>query len=429
MSAAENTRAAISAEFARALTPWTLGPLQLRNRIIKAATNEGMAIGTSPSQALVEHHRAIARGGVGLTTVAYCAVARDGRTFPDQLVLDAANLAALGALTGAVHAQGGAISAQITHGGAFNFLPRMEEGPVWSASGGFNPIGMVQGRFFKKAMTREAMRHVRDQFVRGARLARQAGFDAVEIHMGHGYLLSQFLSAKYNHRAPPYGGSAAARARFPCEVLEAVVDAIGSTTAVLCKLSMFENWARRGQVEEALTVGTSLQRCGAHLLVLSAGMNVEAPWAIFGSRMPASATRGKATPVLRAAGRWLQLRQPDIAYEDMYLLDSARQMRAALHLPLAYLGGVKSVSNVETAMREGFDAVAIGRALLHNPDLVRQFQLGRIRRSACTTCNECIATMYSATGTRCVLTQAGDARLRGTPAIASRLPAPGATGR
>src|SRR5262245_40652483 len=106
------------APFLRALEPWQLGPLKLRNRVIKSATNEGLAPGCVPTRALVEHHRAMAAGGVGLTTVAYCAVTPDGRTFPDQVVLDAATVPHLRALTDAVHREGGAASAQITHGGA-----------------------------------------------------------------------------------------------------------------------------------------------------------------------------------------------------------------------------------------------------------------------------------------------------------------------
>lgn len=406
--------------FDRAMTPWTLGPITLRNRIIKTATNEGMAIGSQLSQALIEHHRAIARGGVGMTTVAYCAVSLDGRTFPDQVVLTRENLPQLRALTDAVHAESGAISAQITHGGAFNFLPQMQDGTVWSASGGLNPMGFLQGRFFKKAMTPEAMRTIRDQFADGARLAQEAGFDAVEIHMGHGYLLSQFLSPKYNHRQNPYGGSPRARAQFPCEVLEAVLDAVGTQIAVLCKLSMFETWDARGDVTAALQIGHRLQASGAHMLVLSAGMNVEAPWAIFGSRMPLSAMQGKGTLLLKAAGYGLHASQPKITYEDMYLLGSATQMRAQLTMPLCYLGGVKSKANIASAIEHGFDAVAIGRALLHSPDLLQQFERGQISHSACNTCNLCIGTMYTDTGTRCVLTQAGNASLRQQPAQAAQ---------
>ena len=109
-------------------TPWsplTLGPLTLRNRFIKSATNEGMAKGGVPSKALVEHHRQMAAGGAAMTTVAYCAIEADGRTFEDQVTLDADSLPHLRVLTDAVHREGAAASAQITHGGAFTFLPTL----------------------------------------------------------------------------------------------------------------------------------------------------------------------------------------------------------------------------------------------------------------------------------------------------------------
>ena len=132
-----------SADFRRALEPWPLGPLRLRNRFIKSATNEGMAPGGVPTQALVRHHRAMAAGGVGMTTVAYCAITPDGRTFPDQVVLDDATVKHLRVLTDAVHAEGGAASAQVTHGGAFNFLPALSTKYPLSASGGFNAAGAL----------------------------------------------------------------------------------------------------------------------------------------------------------------------------------------------------------------------------------------------------------------------------------------------
>ena len=107
----------------RAFTPLKIGPLTLRNRFIKSATNEGSARGGTASKRLVQFHEAIAAGGVGMTTVAYCAVAPDGRTFVDQVTLDAAQVPHLKVLTEAVHRHGAAASAQITHGGCFTFVP------------------------------------------------------------------------------------------------------------------------------------------------------------------------------------------------------------------------------------------------------------------------------------------------------------------
>ncbi|HVT34516.1 MAG TPA: NADH:flavin oxidoreductase [Nevskiaceae bacterium] len=388
---------------APAFTPLRIGPLTLRNRFIKSATNEGMARGGVPSKALVEHHRAIAAGGVGMTTVAYCAVSADGRTFVDQVTLDRASIPHLRALTDAVHAAGAAVCAQITHGGAFNFLPQLSTRYPMSSSGGFNPPGVLSGRWFKHAMTADDMQRVSAEFVAGAQLARECGFDAVEIHMGHGYLLSQFISPLYNRRRDEYGGGAAARTRFPAEVLARVLDAVGGTTAVSCKIGVTEGVKKGGTAADAVEVAKVLERTGAHLLVLSGGMNVESPWAIFNGRLPASATGSTQTPLLRFATRLSKLGEPDIQFRELYFLEHSRQVRAAVRMPLAYLGGAKSMDAVEQALAEGFDAVAMGRALIHDAALVEKFRSGQTRVSGCTSCNQCVPMMYTEGGTRCVL--------------------------
>lgn len=207
------------ADLDTAFSPLRVGPLTLRNRLIKSATNEGMTPNGVPSCALVGFHERIAEGGAALTTVAYCAISDDGRTFVDQARLDAPTVRQFRALTDAVHRHGAAASAQITHGGCFTFLPSLSTKRPLSASGGLNKVGVMSGRFLKQAMTRDQMTVIADEFARASRHACDAGFDAVEIHMGHGYLLSQFLSPLYNRRRDAYGGDAARRAAFPVEVL------------------------------------------------------------------------------------------------------------------------------------------------------------------------------------------------------------------
>ena len=389
----------------RAYTPITLGPLTLRNRFIKSATNEGMAKGGVPSKLLVEHHRSMAAGGVGMTTVAYCATSPDGRTFEDQVTLDDATLPHLRALTDAVHREGGAACAQITHGGAFNFLPRLSTKYPWSASSGFNAAGVLSGRLFRTGMTERDMDTIAQEFVAAAQRAKACGFDAVELHMGHGYLLSQFLSPVYNKRRDAYGGPPAQRARFPAQVLKRVLDAVGRDLAVTCKIGVTEGCKGGGTAADAVEVARVLEREGAHLLVLSGGMNVESPWAIFGSPMPAAAVEAIQNPVVKLATRLMRLTAPTVTFRELYFLEHSRQVRAAVRMPLAYLGGAKSVAGIEAVMKDGFDCVVMGRALIHDPDLVNKFRDGRASVSGCTACNECIATMYTAGGTRCVLTQ------------------------
>ena len=401
----------------RAFTPLQIGPLQLRNRFIKSATNEGMAKGGVPSKALVEHHRSMAAGGAAMTTVAYCAISPDGRTFEDQVTLDEPSIAHLRVLTDAVHAEGAAACAQITHGGAFTFVPQLSTKYPLSSSGGFNPPGAISGRFFKRAMGPADLERTVSEFVSAARRARAAGFDAVEIHMGHGYLLSQFISPLYNKRRDEYGGKTAAeRARFPELVLRSVLDAVGKEMAVTCKICVTEGARGGANAEDAVQVARVLEAAGANLLVLSGGMNVESPWAIFGSNMPKEATDVIDNRIIKMATAMMKLWEPKVPFHEMYFLEHSRKVRAAVKMPLAYLGGAKSMAGVEQAMGEGFDAVVMGRALIHDPQLVNRFRSGEATVSGCTACNQCVVSMYTPAGTSCALRPSNNLKLNQTPA-------------
>jgi 2,4-dienoyl-CoA reductase-like NADH-dependent reductase (Old Yellow Enzyme family) len=401
----------------RAFTPLTLGPLTLRNRFIKSATNEGSAKGGTPSKRLVQFHEAFAAGGIGMTTVAYCAVAPDGRTFADQITLNEESVRHLRVLTAAVHRHGAAAMAQITHGGCFTFLPPADTPRPLSASGGFNKVGIMSGQWLRQAMTPADMERIAGEFVRGAQLARAAGFDAVEIHMGHGYLLSQFLTPLYNRRRDAYGGGIDNRVRFPVMVLQRVLDAVGNQLAVVCKLSVTDGHRRGNSAREGAAIAGALERAGAHLLVLSAGLNIESITTMFGSSFPKENRTHVGNPIVAAAMFIQQLTEPkDVKFRELYQLHNSREVRAATRMPLAYLGGVKSLANVATLMNEGFDAIALGRVLIHRADLINGFASGALQESGCTSCNRCVAMMYTPGGTSCVLGQPGDAILNSTPA-------------
>ncbi len=400
-----------------AFTPLRVGPLTLRNRFIKSATNEGSAKGGVPSKRLVKFHEDIAAGGVAMTTVAYCAVAPDGRTFTDQITLDAQSVPHLQVLTAAVHRHGAAASAQITHGGCFTFVPPTASARPLSASGGFNKVGIMSGQWLRLKMTGADMERVAAEFVRGAQLARAAGFDAVEIHMGHGYLLSQFLSPLYNRRRDAYGGSIEGRVRFPVMVLQRVLDAVGKDMAVVCKLSVTDGHPRGNSAADGARIAKALESAGAHLLVLSAGLNIESITTMFGSSFPKENRTRVSNPIVAAAMFIQQFTEPkNVTFRELYQLENSRKVRAATRMPLAYLGGVKSLANTEQVLAEGFDAVALGRVLIHQADLVNGFASGRVRESGCTSCNRCVAMMYTAGGTSCVLGEPGDAELNATPA-------------
>lgn len=397
-------------------SPVSIGPLTLKNRFIKAATNEGMSAQGVPSRQLAKLHAELAGGGVALTTVAYCAVSRDGRTLPNQLILEPESLPHFKVLTDAVHREGGLISAQITHGGCFTFIRERSTARPLSASGGFNKIGMMSGMFLKQAMSEIDMQQVVRDFAQGARLAREAGFDAVEIHMGHGYLLSQFISPLYNKRRDQYGGSLENRLRFPRRVLRAVLDAVGQDMAVICKYSITEGVRAGNSAEDGARIAQMLEKEGAHLLVLSAGMNAESITTMFGSSFPKENRVQQKNPLIGLAMAIQRRRDPVVEFRELYLLEHARKVRAAVKMPLAYLGGAKSLASIEQVMAEGFELVAMGRVLIAEPDYVNKLASGTNRNSICTACNRCVAMMYTPGGTSCVLGQPGDAQLNRQPA-------------
>ena len=385
-------------------TPVRIGPLTLRNRFIKAGANEGMTPQGLPTQALVRHHRDLAAGGVGMTTVAYAAVADDGLTFSHQLSMRPEQVPHLRVLTDAVHREGAAACLQITHAGSFTTMRHGGSRAPGSASSGLNAFGILHGVHFQRAMREADMARVAGQFAAAARLAREAGFDAVEIHMGHGYLLNQFLSPLSNRRRDAFGGGVENRTRFPAAVLRQVKDAVGAGMAVCCKLSVSDGVPGGNQPADSAVTARILEAEGADLLTLSGGRNVESPWALFGSPMPTAQMKAVApNAVARFGITMLEKRTPrDLAFRELYFLEASRVVRQAVRMPLAYIGGVKSLDNVQQLMEEGFDCIALARALIHDPALVANWRSGAVERSACDSCNGCVARIYDPAGVSCV---------------------------
>lgn len=392
----------------------TIGPLTLRNRFVKSGANEAMCIDGKPTKALVKHHQELAAGGVGMTTVAYMAVTPNARTLPNQIWMRNEVLPDLKVLTDAVHAEGAAISAQLTHGGSFVTGIKIK-GRTISSSGGFNAAGALKGNFFSRAMNKNDMVSVIQEFVHAAKLCRDAGFDAVEIHMGHGYLLNQFISPLSNKRTDQYGGTAENRVRFPAQVLAAVKKAVGDDLAVLAKISVADGVKRGTQVKDSVVTARALQEAGADMLVLSGGRNIESTWYMFGSRM----NREEIAKVLKAQGeRFLAFMmklaassEPEVFFKEMYFLENSRKIRDAVDMPLAYVGGSKSLANAKQAVAEGFDCVVMARALIHDPALVNKFKSGEATQSGCDNCNACVAYIYHPDGTWCIKNPPNDPKL------------------
>jgi 2,4-dienoyl-CoA reductase-like NADH-dependent reductase (Old Yellow Enzyme family) len=389
---------------ANAFAPARLGALRLRNRVLKTATYEGMCPGGVPSDALVEHHRALAAGGVGLTTVAYCAVSPDGRTFAEQLTMRRETVSPLARVTGAVHREGGAASLQLGHCGWFT---KNAELSTWLPRGPslvVNQYGISAGKPLGLAMNAREIAQVVEDFGRAAGLAREAGFDAVELHLGHGYLLSQFLCPATNRRSDRFGGDLDGRARLSLEVLARVREVVGADFPILCKTNLRDGFRGGLELPDAVALARRLEAGGADALVLSGGFTSRAPFYLFRGRRPlAEMIAAEKSRLQKLALRWFGGRViREYPFEEMFFLEQAREVRRAVRMPLVLLGGIVSRANVERAMAEGFDFVAMGRALIADPELVNRMARDGGARSRCTHCNVCVAEMDTG-GVRCVL--------------------------
>lgn len=375
-----------------------LGPLELRNRVIKAATFECMTPGGLVSPELIEFHRRLAAGGVALTTMAYVAVAPEGRTSDAGLYLHTEVMPGLRRLTDAVHAEGALIAAQVGHAGpvadaSSNGVPSYAPGRF------FNPLGMRRTR----ACTEYDIARITSDYERGAAMCVEAGFDALELHLGHNYLLSSFLSPALNRRKDRWGGSLENRARFARQVLRAVRDVVGDRVAVTAKLNMTDGYKGGLQIDESLQVAKWIEEDGTlDAIELTAGSSLMNPMYLFKGEAP---TREFAATLpwylrggFRLVGKGFLKSYP---YSEAYFLPQARRFREALDMRLILLGGISDLATAQAGLDEGFEFVAMARALLHDPELIDRYRSGEANRSGCIHCNRCMPTVYS--GTRCPL--------------------------
>lgn len=391
-----------SCEAPDVFNPAKLGPLTLRNRVIKAATFEARTPDALVTDDLIEYHRLPAAGGVAMTTVAYCAVSPGGRTGGNQIWMRPHAVPGLRRLTEAIHAEGAAISAQIGHAGPVADA-RSNQATALAPVRFFNPIAM---RFAQKA-TREDIDDVLAAHAHAARLAVDAGFDAVEIHLGHNYLASAFLSPLLNRRYDEFGGSLQNRAKVARGLVMAVRRAVRQQVAVTAKLNMTDGIRGGITVDEALTTARWLQDDGGlDAIELTAGSSLVNPMYLFRGDAPVKEFAAAFKPPLRWGIRMTGHRFfREYPYRDAYLLREARLFRAELTIPLILLGGITNRTTMDLAMAEGFEFVAMARALLAEPDLVNRIAAeGSQVRSACTHCNQCMATIYRRT--HCVVTGA-----------------------
>lgn len=371
-----------------------VGPLTLRNRTIRSAAFESMCPGHQPSEMLYNYHTSVARGGVGMTTVAYAAVEESGLSFDRQLVMRPEIIPGLRHLTDGIHKEGAAAGIQLGHCGNMSHKDICGCMPV-SACTGFN----LYSPTFVRGLRKEELPILAKKFGQAVKLAREAGFDSVEIHCGHGYLIDQFLNTYFNHRKDEYGGSLENRMRFMSICLEEVIEAARDDMAVICKMNMRDGLKKPGTtIEESMEIARRMQNLGVHAIVLSGGLVSASPMYVMRGEMPLYTMTHYMDKAwlkygVRACGRMMV---PSVPYEEAFFLEDALKFREALpDMKFIYVGGLVAGDKIQEVLGHGFEAVQMARSLLNEPDFVNKLKEDPHHRCGCKHSNYCIGRMYT----------------------------------
>lgn len=377
--------------------PVQLGPIRLRNRFIKSATFEGLGDGHTVGDDLIDFHQTVAEGGVGLTTLAFCVVSPGGRAAPKELVMSPEIVPSMSRFAETINATGAKAAIQLGHAGPV--AGAVGKGAGLAPSRVFSPQAMG----FTREATDDEIVSIIDDFGTATSMAVEAGISVIELHFGHGYLVSSFLSPKLNRRKDRWGGTVKNRALLARMVAEKVRERAGSACAVTAKLNMADGVPRGLWLDESIEIAQLLESDGnLDALELSGGSSFEAPMYLLRGDAPVD-EMARIFPQPMSIGLRLTAWKfmPTLPYEEAFFLPFARQFRDSLSMPLILLGGINKLETVNQAMADGFDFVAMARALLREPDLVNQWQKDEAHQGLCVHCNKCIPTIYG--GTHCVL--------------------------
>ena len=375
-------------------TPYKLGPVTLRNRTVRSAAFESMGRHFGPTEQLKEYHVSVARGGVGMTTLAYAAVCRSGLSFDKQLWLRPEIVPGLRGITDAVHREGAAAGIQIGHCGNMTHLTTAGQIPI-GASTGFNLYAYTPVR----GMRKDEIAQVARDFGKAVHTAHDAGFDSVEVHAGHGYLISQFLSPYTNHRKDEYGGTLENRMRFMRMCLTEVMEAAAKTgTAVLVKHNMYDGFKGGIEIPESIAIAREIEslRRGRHRAF--GRVRVQGPDGRDAGADPDLHDELLLAPVAALFHPLVRaLHDPAVSLRGV-LFPGRRQeipRRAEMSAGLCRRAGEPRRASTGR-WTQGFELVQMARALVNDPAFVNKLREGDAStRSGCDHRNYCIARMYS----------------------------------
>jgi 2,4-dienoyl-CoA reductase-like NADH-dependent reductase (Old Yellow Enzyme family) len=348
----------------------------LKNRLVRSATWEGMCEEDGrPTEKLIELYGQLADGGVGLIVTGYTFVRPEGKQLPGKMGLHTDDFAEeMKKMTRIVHEKRGKICIQLVHAG----------GQTDSANAGRQPLapsGIKVEQFPEtpKEMTQDDINQVVEAFGKGARRAKGYGFDAVQLHGAHGYLINQFLSPLTNKRTDQYGGSIENRCRFMLEAYNAIRRNCGICYPVLIKLNGSDFLDGGLELEDAVYAAKLLDDAGIDAIEVSGGT-------------PAS---GEKSPV-RA-----NILKPE---QEAYNLELAAEIRQVVRCPVIAVGGFRRRETIEKAFNSGAaDYISLARPFIREPDLVKRWEAGDREPASCISCNGCFKPGLEEGGIYCVV--------------------------
>lgn len=352
----------------------TIGSLTLPNRFVRSATWEGMAGDDGRcTDKLIELMAQLAEGGVGLIITGHAYVHRRGQAGPWQLgIYDDDLISGLSRMTRAVHARSGKIVAQLAHAGLY--ADRQLTGRAPLAPSVVTDLTPTAHEEMRSADISQAI----DAFAAAALRAKTAGFDGVQIHAAHGYLISQFLSPRFNLRTDDYGGKVTDRARFVLAVLDAIRRQVGSEYPVLIKMNTADYLEGGLELADALEIGALLESAGIDAIELSGGTGAS----------------GKLRPIRTGIKR---------EEDEAYFEPAAREFRKRLTVPLLLVGGIRSFSVAERIVSDNIaDCISMSRPFIREPDLIHRWKAGDRSRATCLSDNRCFVAIRNGEGVYCV---------------------------
>jgi 2,4-dienoyl-CoA reductase-like NADH-dependent reductase (Old Yellow Enzyme family) len=350
--------------------------MKMRNRIVRSATWEGMCDPDGrPTQKLINCYEDLACGKVGLIISGYTFVRPDGKGLQGKMGIYTDGFEEdFKKLTHAVHTAGGTIAIQLVHAGGQTTAKNAGRQPLAPSS-----VKVDQFSEIPAELTREDIRDIVVAFGAGARRAKAWGFDAVQFHGAHGYLINQFLSPLTNRRTDDYGGSIENRCRFLLEVYQEVRETVGENYPVLIKLNAADNLEGGLEIDDAMYAAKELSRAGIDAIEVSTGT-------------PAS---GKKTPVRE------RINKPE---KEAYNLEPALGIKKQINCPVMVVGGFRSCEVIEKALRDNdISYIAMSRPFIREPGLVNRWLQGDRKPARCISCNGCFKPGLEEGGIYCVV--------------------------